>query len=235
MVHGLLVSSRYMLPTAERLAPDFPVYVPDLPGYGKSTKLPRVLSVPELADGLASYLRAAGLGPVALLANSFGCQIAVDFAVRYPEHVARLILVGPTVDPHAHTMHQQIGHWLLNLPGEPPALGLVVLRDLLDMGPRRMLATFRRMLDDHIETKLPRVAAPTLVVRGGRDTSVPQRWVEEATRLLPRARLVVVRGAAHTLNYNSPRALVRVVRAFLLDQSLEAGTASAGSAGSTAR
>jgi pimeloyl-ACP methyl ester carboxylesterase len=217
MVHGLLVSSRYMLPTAERLAPDFPVHVPDLPGYGKSAKVPRALSVPELADGLASYLRAAGLGQVVLLANSFGCQTAVDFAVRYPEHVGRLILVGPTVDPHAHTAHQQIGHWLLNLPGEPPALGLVVLRDLIDMGPRRMLATFRRMLDDHIETKLPRVAAPTLVVRGGRDTSVPQRWVEEATRLLPQGRLVVVKGAAHTLNYNSPRALVRVVRAFLLD------------------
>jgi len=40
LVHGLVVSSRYMVPTAERLSPHHPVYVPDLPGFGKSDKPP---------------------------------------------------------------------------------------------------------------------------------------------------------------------------------------------------
>ncbi|WP_225880387.1 alpha/beta fold hydrolase [Anabaenopsis elenkinii] len=32
LVHGLVVSGSYMIPTAELLAPDYRVYVPDFPG-----------------------------------------------------------------------------------------------------------------------------------------------------------------------------------------------------------
>jgi 2-hydroxy-6-oxonona-2,4-dienedioate hydrolase len=216
MVHGLIVSGRYMIPTAKRLGRHCRVYVPDLPGYGHSAKPARFLDVPGLADALAGWMQAVGLPRAVLLGNSFGCQIVVDFAARYPERVERAVLVGPTTDPHARTAHQQIAHWLLNLPGEPPSLGLVVARDVWDMGARRALATFGFMLRDNVAAKLARVQAPTLVVRGGRDTSVPQRWCEEATRLLPRARLVVIPGAAHTLNYNSPKKLLRVILPFIL-------------------
>jgi 2-hydroxy-6-oxonona-2,4-dienedioate hydrolase len=34
LVHGLVVSSRYMVPAAELLAADYRVYAPDLPGFG---------------------------------------------------------------------------------------------------------------------------------------------------------------------------------------------------------
>src|SRR3954463_12088270 len=84
LVHGLLVSSRYMIPTAERLAAYCHVHSPDLPGYGKSAKPRAALDVPRLADALAAYIEAAGLERVVLLANSFGCQVAADYAARYP-------------------------------------------------------------------------------------------------------------------------------------------------------
>ncbi len=226
MVHGLIVSSRYMLPTARRLARYCRVYIPDLPGYGHSAKPPRALDVPGLADALAGWMQATGLQRAVLLGNSFGCQIVVDLAARHPERVERAVLVGPTTDPHARTAHQQIAHWLLNLPGEPPPLALIVARDIWDMGAPRALATFRHMLRDPIAEKLPRMRAPTLIVRGGRDTSVPQRWAEEATRLLPRARLVVIPGAAHTLNYNSPRRLLGAILPFVLGQDMISDAAS---------
>jgi pimeloyl-ACP methyl ester carboxylesterase len=75
--------------------------------------------------------------------------------------------------------------------------------------------TFRYALRDRIEARLPLVRVPTLVVRGSRDTIVPQRWAEEATRLLPHGRLVVIPGAAHTLVYKVPAELVRAIRPFL--------------------
>ena len=49
LVHGLVVSSRYMVPTAELLAAHYRVYAPDLPGFGKSYKPPRVVNVAELS------------------------------------------------------------------------------------------------------------------------------------------------------------------------------------------
>jgi 2-hydroxy-6-oxonona-2,4-dienedioate hydrolase len=35
LVHGMVISSRYMVPTATELAPLCPVYAVDLPGYGR--------------------------------------------------------------------------------------------------------------------------------------------------------------------------------------------------------
>jgi hypothetical protein len=71
LVHGSGLSGRYMIPTAERLALDFRVYVPDLPGFGDSDKPSQVFNVPELADWLSEWLTASNLDRAALLDNSF--------------------------------------------------------------------------------------------------------------------------------------------------------------------
>src|SRR3982751_3131372 len=104
LVHGMVISSRYMVPTAERLAPLCDVYAVDLPGYGKSAKPARVLSLAELADALAAWMKAAGLEKAHLVGNSFGCQIIVEFALRHPARVNRIVLQGPTVDPEARSL-----------------------------------------------------------------------------------------------------------------------------------
>src|SRR5690348_16308623 len=70
LVHGLGVSGRYLLPTAVRLAPFHPVYVPDLPGFGRSAKPPHVFDIPEMADALAAWMRAWHLADACLLGNS---------------------------------------------------------------------------------------------------------------------------------------------------------------------
>ena len=84
MVHGLVISSLYMVPSARLLAEDYPVLAPDLPGFGRSGKPDRVLDVPELADALAAWMEAVGLASAALVANSLGCQVVADLAVRRP-------------------------------------------------------------------------------------------------------------------------------------------------------
>ena len=51
-------------------------------------------------------------------------------------------------------------------------------------------------------------------LRGERDPVVSQAWVEEVHGLLPESSLVVIAGAAHGVNYNSPEELARVVLDF---------------------
>ena len=92
LVHGMVISSRYMVPTAERLAPICNVYAVDLPGYGKSYKPAKTLSLSELADALAEWMDAARISRADLVGNSFGCQIIAEFAVRHPERIDRLVL-----------------------------------------------------------------------------------------------------------------------------------------------
>ncbi|MBV8092973.1 MAG: alpha/beta hydrolase, partial [Acetobacteraceae bacterium] len=99
LVHGLGLSHVYMMPVAEYLAVEFPVYVPDLAGFGESEHPKQILDVAGLAAGLEAWLGAVGLGPVSMLANSHGCQIVGELAVRWPGRVNKSVLQGPTTPP----------------------------------------------------------------------------------------------------------------------------------------
>ncbi len=219
LVHGLDLSHRYMMPTAECLAPEFRVYVPDLPGFGDSGHPAKVLDVPGLADALVAWMDATGLERASLLGNSFACQIIVDLAARYPGRVSRAILQGPTTPPRERSWFWQFVRWRQNNRYNPPELGPISWSDYRKAGYKRALQSFRLSLLDRVEDKLPRVAAPTLVVRGQHDPIARASWAEEVTGLLPDGRLVVIPGVAHTLVYTAPEQLATVARQFLLGPS----------------
>jgi pimeloyl-ACP methyl ester carboxylesterase len=108
LVHGYGVSSRYFVPLAARLAPTVRVYAPDLPGHGDSESADAPLSVPRLAAALDAWMDAWDLREAVLVGQSMGAQIATELAIRAPRRVAGLVLVAPTVDPHARSARQQI-------------------------------------------------------------------------------------------------------------------------------
>jgi pimeloyl-ACP methyl ester carboxylesterase len=216
LVHGLAVSHRYLMPTARCLRQQA-VYVPDLPGFGMSDKPPLVYDVDDHATVLATWLDTLGGGPVCVLGNSFGCQVAVELARRRPDRVSALVLVGPTVDPAAASVIGQLGRWLRDLFHEDPRQAPILLADVRDAGPRRIAATLRLSVRDRIETKLPLLAQPTLLVRGQYDRVAPQRWLEAANRLTPGSRITVLAGPAHNAVTTAGPQLAAAVQAFLAD------------------
>jgi 2-hydroxy-6-oxonona-2,4-dienedioate hydrolase len=215
LVHGLGVSSRYMIPTAVRLTPHRTIYVPDLPGFGKSGKPSRPLNITEMADALARWMNHVGIDRAPMLANSIGCQVIVDLALRRPEMVEGLVLVSPTVDRKARTVFRSFARLLLDVPRERLSLPFIALLDYLQAGMGRTALTFSYAMQDEVEKKLPFVRQPVLVVRGERDPIVPQSWAEEVNGRLPASRLVVIPGAAHGVNHNSPEELAQLVLDFL--------------------
>ena len=214
LVHGLAVSHRYLMPLAARLAGHHPVHVVDLPGFGLSGDPGRVLDVAEHADHLAAWLEATGLPPVVVLGNSFGCQVAVDLAVRHPDRVGGLVLIGPTMDPSARTASRQILRWLRDTAREDPLQLPILLRDVRDAGPHRVAGTLAHALRDPIERKLPLIRMPVLVTRGSTEPIVPMAWAQAATRLLPLGELAIVPGP-HNANYGAADHLAELVLAFL--------------------
>ena len=214
LVHGLAVSHRYLMPVAAELAAFHPVHVVDLPGFGLSGDPGRALDVAGHAVHLAAWIEAAGLAPVVVLGNSFGCQVAVELAVRFPDRVGGLVLVGPTMDPSARTASRQILRWLRDTAKEDPLQLPILVRDVRDAGPRQVVGTLVHALRDPIEDKLPRVGVPVLVTRGSREPIVPVAWAATAARLLPLGELAVVPGP-HNANYGAADHLAELVLAFL--------------------
>lgn len=216
LVHGVIVSSRYLLPLASELAADFPVLVPDLPGYGLSDPAHVDPDLSMLADAVIECAEMAGHEHVSLVGNSFGGQIVVEAALRHPERVDRVALLAPTVDPAARTLLHQYVRWQRNAPDEHPTCVALMARDLADLGLPRAARLLRVMLDDAIEEKLPDVHCPALVMRGGRDRVVPTTWACRAASLLPHGELAVVPGYAHMAHYSGPVAVAPQLRKFLL-------------------
>jgi pimeloyl-ACP methyl ester carboxylesterase len=214
LLHGLAVSHRYLMPLAARLADRHAVHVVDLPGFGLSGDPGRVLDVAEHADHLAHWLETVGLSSVAVVGNSFGCQVAVELAVRHPDRVCGLVLVGPTMDPAARTAPRQILRWLHDTAKEDPLQLPILVRDVRDAGLHRVVGTLVHALRDPIEDKLPLVRVPVLVTRGSREPIVPVAWATTATRLLPLGELAVVPGP-HNANYGAADPLGALVLAFL--------------------
>lgn len=215
LLHGFVVSGAYFVPTAERLAGPYRVYAPDLPGFGRSEDPPGVLTVEGLASSLATWIAEEGLEGAALVANSFGCQVAVELVTQEPGLVWRLVLGSPTVDPAARSVVGQLRRLRREARTHSSALRRLLVRDYAAAGMRRILGTFRYALADRIEDKLPSVVVPTLVVRGTTDPMVPQAWAEEVTRRLPDGWLVVVPDAPHAMNFEAPDEFASIVRAFL--------------------
>jgi 2-hydroxy-6-oxonona-2,4-dienedioate hydrolase len=215
LVHGLALSGQYMVPVADVMAPHHPIYIPDFPGFGDSSKPAQLLDVPGLADRLARWMPAAGLERAVLLGNSFGCQIIADFASRYPHFVQAAVLQGPTTPAGERSWLQQFIRWRQNSPFNPPRMEDIADIDYAKCGYARALGTFHHSLRDRIEDKLPHVAAHTLVVRGEKDPICNQEWAERVARELPRGELIVIPDVAHTLVFTSGKELFEASRAFI--------------------
>ncbi|MBA3889335.1 MAG: alpha/beta hydrolase [Gemmatimonadaceae bacterium] len=214
MVHGAVISGRYMVPTARRLAVMHRVLIPDLPGFGASDDPAQPLDVPGLAGALHDWMAAAGIGRAHLLGNSMGAQVIADLAVRWPDAVASLVLVGPTVDRAARTRMQQLWRLAHDAFLERPSLIPLHLRDIVRAGWRFATSALDIALDDRIEEKLAHVRAPVLIVCGDRDPLAPQAWCRWLGTQSPTARLEILEGP-HALNYSRPAELAECVERWI--------------------
>ncbi|NDZ96973.1 alpha/beta fold hydrolase [Streptomyces sp. SID6673] len=80
----------------DALATRFRVIVPDLPGYGRSSKnLEHTDPFGALADAIRALLDHLGLDTAHLVGNSYGGACALRLALDTPHRVDRLVLMGP--------------------------------------------------------------------------------------------------------------------------------------------
>ena len=80
----------------ELLAGDARCIALDLPGFGHSESPPGGFTLDSAADLLAAALRALDAAPAVVCGHSLGGPLAARLAIRHPEAVSRLVLVGPS-------------------------------------------------------------------------------------------------------------------------------------------
>lgn len=94
LVHGLGGSWRVWLENLLPLAATHRVIAVDLPGFGASPPDGTVITYDAFARTMDRLCRKLGLTSVVVVGNSFGGWVAAELALRHPELVAGLVLVG---------------------------------------------------------------------------------------------------------------------------------------------
>lgn len=227
LVHGYIVSGAYLDPTLRHLARDHPVYAPDLPGHGLSSKPEKALSVEEQADVLMRWAENVGLERMALIGNSLGCAIASAAAVAHPERVERLVMQGPAMQPEERDPLHSMVNGIKNIQ-QTAGTGFdrLMWNDYRKAGLKHTLEAWHWALEDRIEKRLPQIQVPTLVVHGENDPFATVDWAMRVARLLPDARFVLMPDADHVIVYNKAKEFCEIVGPFLQNTgpSLEVST-----------
>jgi pimeloyl-ACP methyl ester carboxylesterase len=212
---------------------DFDVHVPNLTVYEGALLHRRIsagmpITVDFLVEQLLGYLRDYVQNPpYHLVANSMGGKVAVEFAVRYPEQVAKLVLLCPSGLAEKESLPLIEGTHLSDMGTvvrgvfHDPALAPNPLADyyMRQLKNRRwrigFLRTVRGTMEHRVRDLLPRVTQPTLLVVGREDRIVDPHQSIEAFRKLPNGKLVVLPGCGHAPQIEMAATINRTVAKFL--------------------
>ena len=207
LLHGNGEDSSYFESQMDYFSQTRRVIAVDTRGHGRSPRGPAPFTIRQFAEDLREFVEEMGIERADLLGFSDGGNIAIIFALRYPERVDRLILNGANLWSRGVKSSVQI----------PIILGYYAASFFGHFsGKARANAELLRLMvkDPNIEQEeLRNIQSPTLVIAGERDMIR-----EEHTRLIaaeiPGAELRIIPGD-HFIAAGNPEAFNREVDRFL--------------------
>ena len=99
LLHGNGGSGEYFQHQLTVFAEHYHVYAVDTRGHGKTPRGDRPFTIRQFADDLLGFMNDRQIEQAHLLGFSDGGNIAMIFAMQYPDRVDRLILNGANLDP----------------------------------------------------------------------------------------------------------------------------------------
>ncbi|OFZ66172.1 MAG: pimeloyl-[acyl-carrier protein] methyl ester esterase [Betaproteobacteria bacterium RBG_16_56_24] len=219
LIHGWAMHGGMWRTVAERLAQHFQVLAVDLPGHGESEALANA-DLDTVVDALSARFGE----PLNICGWSLGGQVALRWAMRYPQQVQRLMLVASTPcfvrrEEWKHAMSMDL---LLEFGAALQQHYALTLKRFLALQvrgggrERELLAAFRDILFSRgepdlqalqsgleilrtcdLRSALPFITQPALIVAGECDALAPMEASQYMAQQMPFAELVRIKDAAH--------------------------------------
>jgi len=204
----------------EGLADRYRLTAFDNRGAGRTAMPEGPVSVEAMADDAAGVLRALEIRTAHIAGFSGGSVIAQELALRHADLIRSLVLQSTwsAPDPHLRSWGRFV-RWLVEVaPSERAFLeaffldiytarshneGAVdqIIEEVLAFPHKQSTEALQRFLDaflnHHTTRRLPGIAAPTLVLAGGRDSISRPELGQQVAELIPGARFEVMSEEAH--------------------------------------
>ncbi|TGL22853.1 alpha/beta hydrolase [Leptospira bourretii] len=233
-LHGLLDESFGFRRVVKELLNDgYPLYVFDLPGYGKS-KLPLVKYLYQIdvwADLLLECFQKLELKDICLVGHSMGGLTSQHLVLQDTQHlVAKLILLAPGGIPHPERermrkilfpkTEKQVILLLRYLYGEEfPEPGYLFRHTLVTIWnekPNEYLQenTLRREDEIFFDAKMKGIKIPTLILAGAEDEITPPFMMKKINSYIKKSKLVWIPKVRHAIHLEKPDVVAKNIRIF---------------------
>ena len=210
LLHGNGESKEYFEFQIPYFAKDYRVIAIDTRGHGGTPKGTKPFKLWQFAEDLKDFMEEKGIEKANILGFSDGGNIAVLFALKYPEKVDRLILNGANIFPEGLA---EPGYSKILAAYERNKAALPEHPEKQDRFDMLALMVEEPKIDPK---ELAALTMPVLVIAGTEDMIT-----EEHTRLIadsiPDAKLVFLEGT-HFVAHEKPAEFNEVVGAFLKKQ-----------------
>ena len=212
LLHGNGENCEYFEGQMDELSDSFHVYAIDTRGHGKTPRGERPFTIRQFADDLLGFMDAHQIVKAHLLGFSDGGNIAMVFAMTYPERVNRLILNGANLNAGGVKRKIQI----------PIEIGYRIARCFSGRSEsaKRKAEMLGLMVNDpNVKPEeLVAIQAKTMVIAGTNDM-IKEGHTRLIADSIPDAELVFLEGD-HFIANKCPQEFNRAARAFLTLTSL---------------
>lgn len=228
LVHGFNADKSNWRVIARHLTPHYRVIIPDLLGFGESSK---PLDVPygysNQVEYLRAFLQALGVDFVHLAGNSMGGGISGTYAALYPQEVESVWLLAPAgvrdvgrtnefvaqletgnnvLIPKTRDEFRQIMDWVFVEPPFAPDKFVDIVADQKIANHQVNTKVFADLAADPIwlQDVADRIQAPTLILWGDQDRLLDVSAAQVLHQLIPDSKLLIYKNVGHAPMMETP-------------------------------
>ncbi len=205
-------------------------YFPDsdavnLPGHLQGQTLN---SVEEYVDWLREYVRGKGYRDVVLVGHSLGGAIALMYAIKYPQELKGIIIIGSGARLKVHPMYLatleeaikgNLQEWYQQMVAghrlTPEDYQREVLEKRKAIGPAVMLNDFLCCDKFDLMDRVQEIKLPALIICGELDMMTPVKYANYLGTKLTNSRVVIIPQATHLVFAEKPEAVNEAIEDFV--------------------
>jgi pimeloyl-ACP methyl ester carboxylesterase len=196
LLHGNGEDGSYFEHQIDCFSADYRVIAIDTRGHGQSPRGKKPFTIVQFAEDLHDFMDENGIDQAVLLGFSDGGNIALTFALKYPDRVGRMIVDGANLFPSGV---KPLYQW-------PIEIGYRIAKHFAKKSEKaKQNAEMLGLMvnEPHIDpVELARLTMPVLVVAGTKDM-IKDKHTRLIYKSLPNARLSIIEGDHFVANKNA--------------------------------
>lgn len=217
ILHGWGQSSSLWKQLASKLNSLSPTEAIDLPGFGNEPLVSPDWGIADYAKWTESYIKSHKLKDVVLIGHSFGGKIATHVAIKNPQWLKKIILIGSPVLYRPSTITKvKIATYKLAKNILPKSLRTKFYSyDLKKAVDSRMGKIYGNSVRYDQTENLQKIAKPTLIIWGDRDEEASIDIARQMQKLIPNSKLEVLKNTGHQIHLQNPYILYGFIKKFI--------------------